>query len=167
MLEDLDWSYLKENFCEVSPWSESLNHLERTTWLEVSGVPLHCWNSTTLKRLASLWGNFEAFGENANHVHDCEKVSILISTNHAKRIEEVVEIELGSMVYEIGVFELGFWDSSTEIRTENGVVNNESFKVNNVSASITLTSSELEGDQSISVMENETFNETRPKEVFN
>ncbi|KAK8595538.1 hypothetical protein V6N13_016905 [Hibiscus sabdariffa] len=172
MLKHLDWSYLKEIFCEVSPWSESLNRLERATWLEVSGLPLHCWNSTTLKRLANLWGNFEALGENADHVLDCEKVSILITTNHAKRIEEVVEIELGNMVYEIGVFELGFWDSSTEIRSRKGVINNESCKVNKVSASVASTSSEsmneeLEGDRSISAMEIETLNEMHPKEVCN
>ncbi|KAK8655844.1 hypothetical protein V6N13_108410 [Hibiscus sabdariffa] len=172
MLEDLDWSYLKEIFCEVSPWSESLNCLERATWLEVSGVPLYCWNSTTLKRLACLWGHFEAFGENVNHVHDCENTSILITTNQAKRIEEVVEIELGSMVYEISVVELGFSDSSTEIRTGAGVVINESCKVNKASGSITMSSSEsekdeLEGDRSVSVIEKETFNELCPEEAFN
>ncbi|KAK8557124.1 hypothetical protein V6N13_035228 [Hibiscus sabdariffa] len=162
----------KEIFCEVSPWSESLNRLERATWLEVSGVPLHCWNSTTLKRLANLWGNFEALGENADHVLDCEKVSILITTNHAKRIEEVVEIELGNMVYEIGVFELGFSDSSKEIISRKGIINNESCKVNKVSASVASTSlesmkEELEGDRSISTMEIETLNVMRPKEVCN
>ncbi|KAK8699926.1 hypothetical protein V6N13_018334 [Hibiscus sabdariffa] len=123
MLEDLDWSYLKEIFCEVSPWSESLNHLERATWLEISGVPLHYWNSTTLKRLA-------------------------------------------------GVFELGFSDSSIELKNRNGVVNNEYCKVNKEFASVTTTSSksekeELEGDRSISVKENKVFNEAHNEKVFN
>ncbi|KAL4383355.1 hypothetical protein GQ457_15G025870 [Hibiscus cannabinus] len=76
------------------------------------------------------------------------------------------------MVYEIGVFELGFSDSSTEISSKKGVVNNESCKVNKVSASVASTSSELmkeelEGDRSISAMEIETLNEMRPKEVCN
>ncbi|KAL4313407.1 hypothetical protein GQ457_01G002420 [Hibiscus cannabinus] len=76
------------------------------------------------------------------------------------------------MVYEIGVFELGFSDSSTEISSKKGVVNNESCKVNKVSANVASTSSELmkeelEGDRSISAMEIETLNEMRPKEVCN
>ncbi|KAK8635012.1 hypothetical protein V6N13_022890 [Hibiscus sabdariffa] len=114
MLEDLNWSYLREIFMEVRPWSETLKQPERATWLEVSGCPLHCWNHTTLKRVAELWGTFEAVGENINHRKDCEKVSVLISTSQAKRIEEVIEIEIGSMIVEVGVKELGFSDISTE-----------------------------------------------------
>ncbi|KAK8626687.1 hypothetical protein V6N13_134320 [Hibiscus sabdariffa] len=34
--------------------------IDRTIWLEVSGIPLHCWNHVTLKRLVELWGSFEA-----------------------------------------------------------------------------------------------------------
>ncbi|KAL4295631.1 hypothetical protein GQ457_12G003340 [Hibiscus cannabinus] len=66
----------------------------------------------------------------------------------------------------------GLSDSSTEISSKKGVVNNESCKVNKVSASVASTSSELmkeelEGDRSISAMEIETLNEMRPKEVCN
>ncbi|KAK8714483.1 hypothetical protein V6N13_149673 [Hibiscus sabdariffa] len=68
MLEDLNWSYLKEIFSEVGPWLESMNRRERATWLEVKGVPLHCWNDTTLKRVAEIWGTFEALGENVSHM---------------------------------------------------------------------------------------------------
>ncbi|KAK8558368.1 hypothetical protein V6N13_038841 [Hibiscus sabdariffa] len=114
MLEDLNWSYLREIFLEVRPWSESLKQPERATWLEVSGCPLHCWNHITLERVAELWGTFEALGENFDHRKGYEKVSVLISTNQAKRIEEVIEIEVGSMIFEVGVNELGFSDNSTE-----------------------------------------------------
>ncbi|KAE8704328.1 hypothetical protein F3Y22_tig00110458pilonHSYRG00519 [Hibiscus syriacus] len=50
LLEDLYWSSLKEIFMEIKPWSEPLNQVERATWIELSGVPLHCWNGVTLKR---------------------------------------------------------------------------------------------------------------------
>ncbi|KAL4361524.1 hypothetical protein GQ457_04G009880 [Hibiscus cannabinus] len=113
MLEDLEWSYLKEIFDEVKCWSESLKPT-RATWLEVSGIPLHCWNGTTLKRVAELWGTFEAFGENLQHNLDCEKVTILISTNQFKHIDEVVELEVGSLKYEIKVVEHGFKDSTSD-----------------------------------------------------
>ncbi|KAK8549479.1 hypothetical protein V6N13_027231 [Hibiscus sabdariffa] len=113
MLEDLDWSYLKEIFVKVECWSESLKP-SRATWLEVSGIPLHCWNNTTLKRVAELWGSFEAFGENLHHRHDCVKVTILISTKQFKRIDEVVELEVGNLLYEIRVVEQGFKDSTSD-----------------------------------------------------
>ncbi|KAK8622877.1 hypothetical protein V6N13_117776 [Hibiscus sabdariffa] len=61
--KDLNWSYLKEIFSEVGPWLESLQRSWRATWLEVPGVPLHCWNHVTLKKVAELWDTFEAFGE--------------------------------------------------------------------------------------------------------
>ncbi|KAK8681350.1 hypothetical protein V6N13_053754 [Hibiscus sabdariffa] len=72
MLEDLNWSYLKEVFSEVGPWSEECSYKERATWIEVSGMPQHCWNHS-LKRLVGFWGKLEAFGENVIHCIDCEK----------------------------------------------------------------------------------------------
>ncbi|KAL4296938.1 hypothetical protein GQ457_09G030950 [Hibiscus cannabinus] len=59
MLEDLDWSYLKEIFIDIKPWSEKESYSERATWLEVKGMPLHCWNDVSLKRIAGFRGNFE------------------------------------------------------------------------------------------------------------
>ncbi|KAK8689714.1 hypothetical protein V6N13_088427 [Hibiscus sabdariffa] len=112
MLEDLDWSYLKEIFSDIKPWSETMGCRERATWLEVSGLPLHCWNGTTLKKIAGLWGTFEAMGINANHSRDCEKVTVLISTRQVKKIDEVIEMEVRDKIFEVGVVELGFLDDS-------------------------------------------------------
>ncbi|KAK8712285.1 hypothetical protein V6N13_147525 [Hibiscus sabdariffa] len=52
-------------------------------------------------------------GVNANHSRDCEKVTVLISTDQDNKIEEVVEIEVGDKIFEIGVVELGFLDDTT------------------------------------------------------
>ncbi|KAK8685156.1 hypothetical protein V6N13_041164 [Hibiscus sabdariffa] len=65
-----------------------------------------------MKRLAELWGTFEAFGENLNHLKYCEKVTTLITTNILHRIEEEVEINVGSIYYVVRVVELGFSDNS-------------------------------------------------------
>ncbi|KAK8544354.1 hypothetical protein V6N13_056136 [Hibiscus sabdariffa] len=65
-----------------------------------------------LKRIAELWGNFEALGVNADHKRDCEKVSILITTTQIKKIEEVIELEVGEKIVEVGVVELGFLEST-------------------------------------------------------
>ncbi|KAK8681352.1 hypothetical protein V6N13_053756 [Hibiscus sabdariffa] len=53
-----------EIFTKVEPWSEKMTIPARATWLELTGVPLHCWNHVTIRRIAELWGHFEAFGEN-------------------------------------------------------------------------------------------------------
>ncbi|KAK9044794.1 hypothetical protein V6N11_058686 [Hibiscus sabdariffa] len=34
---------------------------DRVTWIEVSGLPLHCWNYDTLERVTGLWGLLEAY----------------------------------------------------------------------------------------------------------
>ncbi|KAK8560598.1 hypothetical protein V6N13_083035 [Hibiscus sabdariffa] len=71
MLEDLNWSYLKEIFSTVEAWSENFIRPHRATWIEVLGLPLHCWNEVTLQRIV------EAFGENVNGRLDCEKSQFL------------------------------------------------------------------------------------------
>ncbi|KAK8615670.1 hypothetical protein V6N13_017253 [Hibiscus sabdariffa] len=116
MLEDVNWSYLREIFDEVMPWSENAIQLERATWLEISGLPLHFWNHQTIKRVAELWRSFEALGENANHTKDYERVSVLISTEVMKKIEELVEIEVGNVMHWVRVVELGFSDNSGSAR---------------------------------------------------
>ncbi|KAK8576235.1 hypothetical protein V6N13_090711 [Hibiscus sabdariffa] len=113
MLEDVNWSYLKEIFCDVIHWLEKISYNERVTWLEIRGLPLHCWNSVSLKKIAALWGSFEALGENDNHSLDCEKATVLISTNQVKRIEEVIEVEIGDKVFQIGIKEIGFNDGTS------------------------------------------------------
>ncbi|KAK8708209.1 hypothetical protein V6N13_059253 [Hibiscus sabdariffa] len=114
MLEDLEWSYLKEIFCKIDVWSEKLKNPSRATWIEVRGLPLHVWNGYTLKRIAAFWGEFEAWGENLNRTIDAERTTILITTNHQGRIDELVEIEVGSEIHEVFVRELGFKDSTVD-----------------------------------------------------
>ncbi|KAK8675058.1 hypothetical protein V6N13_033131 [Hibiscus sabdariffa] len=173
LLEDLDWSYLKEIFREVGPWSESLQRSERATWLEISGVPLHCWNHTTLKRVAELWGTFEAFGENASHLLDCEKVTILVITNRDKKIEEVIEIEVDNMIYNVHVMEIGFSDNSAffqsskvkqSLRDEK---TNQGLESKSESSSIGSDKSSSAGCRSVDRMEDGALNENCFGTVFN
>ncbi|KAK8675583.1 hypothetical protein V6N13_033649 [Hibiscus sabdariffa] len=106
MLKELNWSHLKEIFSNVMPWSEDIRGVDRFVWLVVSGIPLHCWNHVTIKRVAELWGTVEAFGENLDHTLDCEKVTVRISTNHKKTIDEAVELEVSNRSYNVRVVEL-------------------------------------------------------------
>ncbi|KAK8696917.1 hypothetical protein V6N13_113087 [Hibiscus sabdariffa] len=171
MLEDLNWSYLKEIFAEIKPWSESLSQPDRATWLEISGIPLHCWNHTTVRRVGELWGTFEAFGENIMHDKDCEKVSVLISTSQKKRIEDVIEVEVGGTIFEVGVRELGFsYNSSVGM-----VVKNDTMKKNakddsgSTAESVSVLEKKLssDGDQSQSRMEEEALNAMCTDKNFN
>ncbi|KAK8682441.1 hypothetical protein V6N13_054829 [Hibiscus sabdariffa] len=105
LLEKQKWSLLEEVFTNIEYWSEFFQVEERTTWVEVRGVPLHCWNDETFKRIAGLWGTLTALGENANQRIDCEKITLLISTKQVHRIEQVVNLEVGNFSYNVWVSE--------------------------------------------------------------
>ncbi|KAL4366696.1 hypothetical protein GQ457_05G034330 [Hibiscus cannabinus] len=102
-----EWAILKEVFSEVEAWTEVFHLPERTTWIQVTGVPLHCWNLTTFKRIVDYWGSLISLGENASQSIDCEKVTLLISTQHKGRINEVIEVEVGRDCFLVQVDELG------------------------------------------------------------
>ncbi|KAK8659083.1 hypothetical protein V6N13_029295 [Hibiscus sabdariffa] len=142
LLEDLEWSYLKEIFSDIKPLTETVCFREQATWLEFRGIPLHCWNTTTLRSLATVWGKFEAMGCNADHKRDYEKVTILISTSQTNKIEEVVELEVGDRVVEVSVVEIGFSEAST-------VVGNRNMKAGNGSTKDKLKASSSSGSSSV------------------
>ncbi|KAK8674989.1 hypothetical protein V6N13_033063 [Hibiscus sabdariffa] len=106
LMEMQQWSLLKEIFLEVCYWSEAFKIPDHTTWVEVVGIPLHCWNYLTFKRIAECWGSLVALGENLNQIQGCEKMALLISTSQMMKIEEVMEIEVGTEVYSVRVFEI-------------------------------------------------------------
>ncbi|KAK8699606.1 hypothetical protein V6N13_115689 [Hibiscus sabdariffa] len=53
-LKESGWATLLEIFTDIQPWSESFRIPERTTWLELRGIPPHCWNHFTFKRIANM-----------------------------------------------------------------------------------------------------------------
>ncbi|KAK8690209.1 hypothetical protein V6N13_088910 [Hibiscus sabdariffa] len=93
------WSYLLEVFTEVEPWSELIHLPEIITWVQAEGIPLHCWNKITFKRIDEIWGTLLAMGENANQSLDGEKVTLLISTNQRSNLDGVLELEAGKECY--------------------------------------------------------------------
>ncbi|KAK8635224.1 hypothetical protein V6N13_023101 [Hibiscus sabdariffa] len=113
MLEDVNWSYLREIFIDIQPWSESLMAAKRATWLEIMGVPLHCWNGITFKRLIENLGEFVAFGENLNFCLDCEKMKVLVITDQSQRINESIVLEVGNLFFNFLIWEVGFSDNSS------------------------------------------------------
>ncbi|MBA0764811.1 hypothetical protein Gotri_014099, partial [Gossypium trilobum] len=55
ILKQKDWAYLKEFFINIEPWSKKFKATEMAAWIEVLGVPLHCWKYQTFKRVEGLW----------------------------------------------------------------------------------------------------------------
>ncbi|KAG8491579.1 hypothetical protein CXB51_014853 [Gossypium anomalum] len=105
ILKQREWSYLKEFFINIEPWSERLVFSERITWIEVSGVPMHYWNYETFKRIAGKWGNLVSMGENLLGTNNFEKVEMLISISQVKKIDEIVLLEVGDVRFLVSVRE--------------------------------------------------------------
>ncbi|KAL4367062.1 hypothetical protein GQ457_05G033920 [Hibiscus cannabinus] len=64
--------------------------------------------------------NSRHWGENANRKLDCERVMVLISTNHSQRIEETIIVEVGDEGFEVSVSELGFRDDTIDPLSKSG-----------------------------------------------
>ncbi|KAK5802384.1 hypothetical protein PVK06_029973 [Gossypium arboreum] len=101
LLRQTEWSYLKDFFIKIEPWLEKLKIKERVSWIEVSGVPLYCWNYETCKRVAGLWGKLASIGKNLTKVHNFEKIELLISITQLNLIDEVVSLEVGDVIFPI------------------------------------------------------------------
>ncbi|TYI19165.1 hypothetical protein ES332_A07G145500v1 [Gossypium tomentosum] len=108
ILKQREWSYLKEFFINIVPWLEILVFFERITWIEVSGVPMHCWNYEMFKRIAGKWGNLVSIGENLLGTNNFEKVEMLISISQVKKIDEMVLLEVGDVRFPVSVREVGW-----------------------------------------------------------
>ncbi|KAL4383632.1 hypothetical protein GQ457_15G029640 [Hibiscus cannabinus] len=106
LLAENNWSLLEEVFSKVEYWSESMKNDNRITWVEIRGIPLHCWNYETFTRIIEGWGKIIALGENGNMFHDGERVTLLVSTEQIRRIEEEVTIEVGFDEFNIWVSEI-------------------------------------------------------------
>ncbi|KAG8496367.1 hypothetical protein CXB51_007606 [Gossypium anomalum] len=103
LLRQTKWSYLKDFFINIVPWSEKLKLKERVSWIEVFGVPLHCWNYETCKRLTGVWRKLVLVGENLTKVHNFKKLELLISISQMNMIDEVVSLEVGDVIFSIRV----------------------------------------------------------------
>ncbi|KAA3468077.1 delta-cadinene synthase isozyme XC1 [Gossypium australe] len=95
------------NLQKCLSWSEKLKLNERVAWIEVSGVPLHCWNYETFKRVAGLWGNLVSIGEILTKVHNFKKIELLISITQSKMVDELVSMKVGDELFPVRVREQG------------------------------------------------------------
>lgn len=80
---------------------------ERVSWIEVLDIPLHCWNYTSFKRIAGVWGELISLGENSTKVNSFDKLSMLVSINQSERIDDLIYLEVGKVNFSIRVVEIG------------------------------------------------------------
>ncbi|KAK8518716.1 hypothetical protein V6N13_018011 [Hibiscus sabdariffa] len=86
-------------------WCEFEEIDDRSLWIFSDGSRL---KRIVGAQIAAAWGSLEALGENANQALGCEKVSLLISTSQQEKIEELLEVVVGSEVFVVRVYEVRF-----------------------------------------------------------
>ncbi|KAK8602778.1 hypothetical protein V6N13_084981 [Hibiscus sabdariffa] len=91
-------------------------------------VSLHCWNHTTFSRISEVWGKLLFLGENANQTIDAVEITLLIETNQIKKIEEVINLEVGKESFWIQVEELGFRNHVVVRKEQNENEKRSSFR---------------------------------------
>ncbi|MBA0737971.1 hypothetical protein Gogos_011388 [Gossypium gossypioides] len=120
ILKQKDWAYVKEFFINIEPWSEKFKATERAAWIEVLGVPLHCWKYQTFKRVAGLWGEIIAIGDNLTMVNNFENMDILILIKQAYKLEEVRMLEVGNDIFPIRIKERSLVEETKEKQKKSG-----------------------------------------------
>ncbi|GMI70147.1 hypothetical protein HRI_000684000 [Hibiscus trionum] len=105
LMETQKWSLLEEVFSEVERWTESYRPSERVTWIDVYGIPLHCWNIETFKSIAGIWGSWIAMGENTSQHLGRDRISMLITTSQTQKIEDLIDLEAGREIFSVRITE--------------------------------------------------------------
>lgn len=74
---------------------------ERVFWIEVLGIPLHCWNYTSFKRIVGVWGGLIFLDENSTMVKSFDKMLMLVSTKQLERTDELIYLEVGKVNFRL------------------------------------------------------------------
>ncbi|MBA0870965.1 hypothetical protein Goshw_019470 [Gossypium schwendimanii] len=87
-----DWGYLREFFVSIKPWLEFTMVEERVAWIDVAGVPFHCWNNESFKRIALLvcqcWFPIRVVEQGLSEVEDVSRSLMGNNGGDGKNIEQ-------------------------------------------------------------------------------
>ncbi|KAK8635318.1 hypothetical protein V6N13_023191 [Hibiscus sabdariffa] len=119
-LKDSRWTYLKDVFTEFHPWSDSFRTPEMVVWLEFFGVPLHCWNRQTFRRIAEIHDEFLKLGENYFQSFRVEKMTILISISQIEKIDTIIDVEVGDELFLVRISKIASSREKFAISSKNG-----------------------------------------------
>nr|KAJ0218796.1 hypothetical protein LSAT_V11C300138180 [Lactuca sativa] len=81
---------------------------DRLAWLRIVGLPVKLWDEEKFSRIASEFGKVVVPAEILPSMKDLSLSSICILTDHKKRINEEVLVELNKSILKVGVFESDF-----------------------------------------------------------
>ncbi|KAK8317082.1 hypothetical protein V6Z11_A13G083800 [Gossypium hirsutum] len=78
-------------------------------WIEVSKIPIHCWNYEMFKRIARKWGTLVSMAENWSGANNFEKVEMMISISQVQMLNKVSLLEVGDVRFSIRIKERGWY----------------------------------------------------------
>lgn len=98
---------LKGFLKEMSPIKKNFGIEERMVSIEIEGIPLYAWGSTTFKRIVALWGNSCSFKDDQDVTVSCGRMCI--STKNKNIISEMDIVMIEGVEYHVRVHEIVAW----------------------------------------------------------
>nr|GEV15596.1 RNA-directed DNA polymerase, eukaryota [Tanacetum cinerariifolium] len=99
--------YLNKTFIKVP--SPSFVVDERVIWIEVSGLPLCAWGSSSFKKIANIFGKFNFFDDDVEDSMCMGRACI--TTKIQSLIFEKVNVTIKDSIFDVHVKEIGSWST--------------------------------------------------------
>ncbi|KAK8658436.1 hypothetical protein V6N13_036642 [Hibiscus sabdariffa] len=93
-------------FSKVQVWAEDFSVRYRRAWIACHGVPVHAWSEGTFSNIAALWGDIISIDERTLKPTSFYRAYFQILTRVSERINETVELVIGSKVSKVFVGEI-------------------------------------------------------------
>ncbi|KAK8598052.1 hypothetical protein V6N13_095444 [Hibiscus sabdariffa] len=104
-------------FSKVQVWVEDFSVRYRRACIACHGVPIHAWSEGTFSNIAALWGDIISIDERNLKPTSFYKAYFQILTRVSERINETVELVIGSKVFKVFLVKLNL----RFLRTQCGV----------------------------------------------
>lgn len=104
---------ISKRFEVIRPWVTGTEMRERTTWVFITGVPVHSWKEDLFNVLAQLVGTPGHVDENPLKKKRLDVGRILISTSYPQAINRTVRVNINDMIHSIRFMEDIFSDPSS------------------------------------------------------
>ncbi|GKV30538.1 hypothetical protein SLEP1_g39340 [Rubroshorea leprosula] len=87
-----DW--LGNWFEDVKPWTPTLVAMERFTWIQCQGLPVHAWKSKTFQSFGRLWGTFITLDDSTINKKRFDVARFLITTPSTASISKSITVKI-------------------------------------------------------------------------
>jgi hypothetical protein len=96
---------LKYFFSEIKPWNPGLLAVQRETWVQVYGIPVHIWGENLFKLIGNRFGAFLDFDEETARMVRFDVARIKILTSTGALINTVLKIEVEGVCFNLWLVE--------------------------------------------------------------